>query len=98
MIAGIHVLTSAGGQKFGFDPGCLSIELLATGGPGEGRRWEILHRPADLADWLTRTRLAAPAPLDPGDVRVRPADLVRIRHLRDTFWAIASALAHHQRP
>jgi len=91
---GIHVLTGGDGQRYSFDPGSLSIELLATGGPGEYRRWEILHRPADLADWLTRTRLALPAPLAAGDLRIRPADLDRIRHLRDTLWAIAPALAH----
>ncbi|MDG6102994.1 CGNR zinc finger domain-containing protein [Dactylosporangium aurantiacum] len=98
MIPGIHVLTSAGGQRFSFDPGSLSLELLATGGPGEYRRWEILHRPADLADWLTRTRLAAAAPLTAGDVLVRPAELARIRLLRDTLWAVAPALAHGERP
>ncbi|MET7418834.1 CGNR zinc finger domain-containing protein [Dactylosporangium sp. NPDC005555] len=93
MHPGIHVLTSADGQRFSFDPGSLSIELLATGGPGAGRRWEILHRPEDLADWLTRTRLAATAPLTVGDVRISAGDLDRIRHLRDTFWSVAPALA-----
>ena len=92
------MLTSAGGQRFSFDPGSLSIELLSTGGPGEYRRWEILHRPADLADWLPRTRLAVAAPLAAGDLRIRAADLERITHLRDTFWAVAPALAHGQTP
>ncbi|GAA3198301.1 CGNR zinc finger domain-containing protein [Dactylosporangium siamense] len=94
MHPGIHVLTSGGGQRFSFDPGSLSIELLSTGGPGDYRHWEILHRPADLADWLPRTRLAAAAPLAPADLRIRAADLERIRHLRDTLWAVAPALAH----
>ncbi|MEU0555526.1 CGNR zinc finger domain-containing protein [Dactylosporangium sp. NPDC006015] len=94
MHPGIHVLTSAYGQQFSFDPGSLGVELLATGGPGAGRRWEILHRPADLADWLTRTRLAAPAPLTVSDLRIGMADLERVRHLRDTFWLIAPAIAH----
>lgn len=98
MQPGVHVLTGGDGRRYTFDPGSLSIELLATGGPGEYRRWEILHTPADLADWLPRTRLAHPAAFSAGDLRLRTADLDRIRHLRDTLWSVAPALAHHRTP
>jgi predicted RNA-binding Zn ribbon-like protein len=93
MHPGIRIMTGGDGQRYSFDAGALSMELLATGGPGAYRRWEILHRPADLADWLTGTRLALIAPLAAADLRIRVADLDRIKHLRDTLWAIAPALA-----
>nr|WP_188296427.1 SIP domain-containing protein [Streptomyces sp. CBMA156] len=43
------VLTTPGGGRFHFDPGALCLELLTTGGPGPYARYEVLHRPADLA-------------------------------------------------
>jgi predicted RNA-binding Zn ribbon-like protein len=98
MHPGIHVLTGGDGQRYSFDPGSLSIELLATGGPGAYRRWEILHTPDDLAQWLPGTRLAAPAAFTAADLRITPADLDRVRHLRDTLWAVAPALAHDDTP
>ncbi len=43
--------------------------------------------------WLTGSRLALIAPLSAADLRIRAADLDRIKHLRDTLWAIAPAIA-----
>jgi len=93
MTPGIRVLTGHDGQRFTFDPGSLCLDLLATGGPGEYRRWEALHEPADLAGWLTGSALARPAPLDPADIALRPADLGRVRELRDTLWPVVQRLA-----
>jgi predicted RNA-binding Zn ribbon-like protein len=97
MQPGIRILTGGDGQRYSFDAGALSTELLASGGPGAYRQWEILHCPADLADWLTGSRLAAIAPLGAADLRIRGVDLDRIKHLRDTLWAIAPAIAQDHR-
>jgi predicted RNA-binding Zn ribbon-like protein len=96
MHPGTRILTGGDGQRYSFDAGALSMELLSTGGPGAYQRWEILHRPADLAEWLTGSRLALIAPLRAADLRIRAVDLDRIKHLRDTLWAIAPAIAENR--
>jgi predicted RNA-binding Zn ribbon-like protein len=94
MHPGSRILTGGDGQRYTFDAGALSIELLSTGGPGGYQKWEILHAPADLAEWLTGSRLALIAPLAVANLRIEPADLTRIKHLRDTLWSIAPAIAN----
>ncbi|MFJ6379670.1 CGNR zinc finger domain-containing protein [Kitasatospora sp. NPDC092039] len=84
------VLTTAAGGSFHFDPGALCLELLTTGGPGPYARYEVLHRPADLAAWLPLSRLRLPADA----VRVSPTELAATRTLRDALWRLAAARAH----
>ena len=38
-------------QKWWFDSGSVALDFAYTGGFGE--RWESLHSPADLAEWIT---------------------------------------------
>ncbi|MBD0670385.1 CGNR zinc finger domain-containing protein [Streptomyces sp. CBMA156] len=83
------VLTTPGGGRFHFDPGALCLELLTTGGPGPYARYEVLHRPADLAGWLPLSRLRLPAEA----VRISPAGLACTRALRDALWRLAAAHA-----
>lgn len=78
------ILHSPEGVAFRFDPGALSLELLTTGGPGAYARFEVLHRPADLAVWAGRSRLR-PAP----DVLVTEEELAAARRLRDELWVLA---------
>ncbi|MFF2956044.1 CGNR zinc finger domain-containing protein [Kitasatospora sp. NPDC057965] len=85
------VLHSPGGTRFHFDPGTLCLELLPTGGPGPYARYEILHRPADLADWAGRSRLVLP----PGAVRITNDQLTAVRALRDALWQLTAARATH---
>ncbi|MEU4296691.1 CGNR zinc finger domain-containing protein [Kitasatospora aureofaciens] len=84
------VLTTPGGSSFLFDPGALCLELLTTGGPGDLSRFEALHRPSDLTDWLPRSRLRLPA----GAVRITAEQLTDARTLRDALWRLATARAH----
>lgn len=80
-------LVSLQGARFLFDPGALCLEFLTSGGPGIGARFEVLHRPADLADWLGRSRLR----LDPARVDVDLAELAAARRLRDALWRLVCA-------
>ncbi|MFG3225274.1 CGNR zinc finger domain-containing protein [Kitasatospora sp. NPDC048194] len=84
------VLTTPGGVSFHFDPGALCLELLTTGGPGPYARYEVLHQPSDLADWLARSRLRLPADA----VRISADHLTAARTLRDALWRLAAARAH----
>ncbi|MEW2375810.1 ABATE domain-containing protein [Micromonospora sp. NPDC047812] len=77
-------LISPEGTRYLFDPGALCLELLTTGGPGALARYEVLHRPRDLADWLALSRLR----LDPARVEVAADELVAARRLRDALWRL----------
>ncbi|MFC4494775.1 CGNR zinc finger domain-containing protein [Streptomyces ovatisporus] len=81
------VMHSPEGTRYVFDPGALCLELLTTGGPGDLARFEVLHTPGDLAEWLVRSRLR-PAPQD---VRVTVPELDAARRLRDALWDLARA-------
>ncbi|MEU4113416.1 CGNR zinc finger domain-containing protein [Kitasatospora sp. NPDC028055] len=84
------VLTTATGTRFHFDPGALCLELLTTGGPGPYARYEVLHRPSDLTDWLRRSRLRLPV----GTVLITDDQLGAARTLRDALWHLAADRAH----
>lgn len=98
MVIGVRDMTSDTGERWRFDPGSFCLDLLLTGGPGPLRRYEILHAPADLATWLTGSKLAAVAPLEPGDIRITRPELHRTALFRDTMWSIGRALAHGDAP
>ncbi|MFI9012230.1 CGNR zinc finger domain-containing protein [Actinosynnema sp. NPDC053489] len=87
-----RTLTGRDGQTWGFDPGSFALELLLSGGPGEYRRYEVLHGPDDLATWLADSRLTTTAPFTAADVRVTEAELAAVKELRDAFWRIARAM------
>ncbi|OLF10900.1 hypothetical protein BLA60_12760 [Actinophytocola xinjiangensis] len=98
MSVGPRVLTGHNGQRFTFDPGSFAIELLLTGGPGAYAIWEILHEPADLARWLTTSRLTDTAPLRVEDLHITRTDLDRIREFRDCLWRAAEAVIRGDHP
>ncbi|MGY4276644.1 putative RNA-binding Zn ribbon-like protein [Streptomyces sp. M18.1] len=85
---GLTLLTCEG-KPYRFDPGALCLELLTTGGPGAYARWEVLHRPEDLVDWVGRSRL-------PGglELTVEQADVRRARTLRDALLLLTVDRAH----
>ncbi|WP_229818933.1 MULTISPECIES: CGNR zinc finger domain-containing protein [Streptomyces] len=80
------------GQSFRFDAGALCLELLVTGGPGPvAARFEVLDRAEGLLEWVRQCRLA------PGlDPTVTPAELARVREIRDALWRLARARAYGQ--
>ncbi|QEU89601.1 CGNR zinc finger domain-containing protein [Streptomyces kanamyceticus] len=81
-------MRSFSGSTYRFDPGALCLELLTTGGPGEFRRFEVLHAPADLLAWAERSRLT-PTPA----LRVVDAQVADARRLRDALFQVATARA-----
>ncbi|MEU7576483.1 CGNR zinc finger domain-containing protein [Streptomyces sp. NPDC041068] len=81
-------MRSYSGSTYRFDPGALCLELLTTGGPGEFRRHEVLHAPADLAAWAERSRLT-PTP----SLRVSQAEVADARRLRDALFRATTARA-----
>ncbi|GAA4622138.1 CGNR zinc finger domain-containing protein [Actinoallomurus vinaceus] len=87
------VLRSHSGVVFRFDPGALCLELLTTGGPGEFRRYEVLHEPADLAAWAARSRLT-PTPA----LEITPEEVTDARLLRDALFRIAIARTRGEPP
>lgn len=80
------VLRSHTGATYRFDPGALCLELLPTGGPGPFRRYEVLHEPADLADWAGRSRLT-PTPA----LEISEAEVAEARELRDALFRVVTA-------
>ncbi|MFI6848331.1 ABATE domain-containing protein [Kitasatospora sp. NBC_00085] len=85
------VLHSPEGTRYLFDPGALCLELLTTGGPGAYARYEVLHRPRDLTDWLGQSRLRLPTGTHVG---ISPEQLAAVRTLRDALRRLATARAH----
>ncbi|WP_328839314.1 CGNR zinc finger domain-containing protein [Streptomyces europaeiscabiei] len=79
-VSGIR-LRSYSGNVFRFDPGALCLELLVTGGPGALTRYEVLHTPDDLVEWVDQSRLT-PTPLA---LRVTEDDVAYARGLRDAL-------------
>ncbi|MCX4665151.1 CGNR zinc finger domain-containing protein [Streptomyces sp. NBC_01381] len=79
------------GRRFHFDPGALCLELLATGGPGEFARFEVLHEPADLVRWAGESRLRWPSGLE---LAVGEGELKLVRRTRDALFQLAADRAH----
>jgi predicted RNA-binding Zn ribbon-like protein len=82
----IHV--SPAGRVW-IDAGRLGVDLAMTGPPPEllpaAARWEQLHEPADLADWLTACTLGL------GRLDVTGDDLSRALELRVGLWGMIRA-------
>ncbi|MBW5422867.1 zf-CGNR multi-domain protein [Streptomyces sp. BG9H] len=81
------------GATYRFDPGALCLELLTTGGPGEFRRYEVLHTPGDLAAWAERSRLT-PTP----ELVVTGGEVADARRLRDALFRVTTARALGETP
>lgn len=82
-------LVSREGKPYRFDAGSLCTELLTTGGPGEFARHEALHEPADLLDWVERSRLP-----DGLEMTVTQGELAETRALRDALFQLVADRAH----
>lgn len=89
-------MTAADGVSFEVATGVLCLDFIYTGGEAERARWESLHEPADLEQWLRTSRLADIAPV-PATVRVTAADLAQARELREVVWRSANALVDENR-
>jgi predicted RNA-binding Zn ribbon-like protein len=77
------------GQTFWYEPGALWLEFLVTGAEGAFSRFEILHEPSDLANWLPATRLAVGGDLEPGDIEITETEFAGAKRLRAALWRIA---------
>jgi predicted RNA-binding Zn ribbon-like protein len=95
---GTRLLTGGDGVTYQFDPGSFCLELLLSGGPPPWDRYEVLHTPDDLAEWLTDSRLALALPLSTDDLRIRPAEFRRFRELRDALWRAIPAVIRGEHP
>jgi predicted RNA-binding Zn ribbon-like protein len=83
-----RVLHDTRGGSFWFDAGALCLDYAHAGGAGRYAAFEILHEPADLAEWLAQPPLAAvmTAP-------VTARDLAAAKVLRQAIWDTAHAQA-----
>jgi predicted RNA-binding Zn ribbon-like protein len=82
---------SPGGGGWWFDSGALSLDFAYTGGMGDDPRWERLHHPADLGQWLIRRY----ENVDPGTT---DRDLADGLMLRGAIAAIATELGRGGTP
>ena len=83
-----RVLNDPKGGSFWFDAGAVCLDFAHAGGEGQYAVFEILHKPADLADWLAQPPLAATLTV-PATVR----DLTAAKALRQAIWDAAHAQA-----
>jgi predicted RNA-binding Zn ribbon-like protein len=79
------------GGSFFFDAGAVCLDFAHTGGEGHYAKFETLHDPADLAEWLAQPPFAAvlTAPASAGD-------LIAAKTLRQAIWDLAHARAAHR--
>jgi len=80
------------GGSFWFDAGAVCLDFAHTGGEGQYTKFETLHEPADLAEWLAQPPLGAVM-----TVPVTAGDLTAAKELRQAIWDAAHARAD-QRP
>ncbi|GAA4464998.1 CGNR zinc finger domain-containing protein [Phytohabitans houttuyneae] len=76
------------GGSFWFDAGAVCLDFAHTGGEGQYAKFESLHEPADLAEWLGQPPLGAVM-----TVPVTAADLAAAKTLRQAIWEAAHARA-----
>jgi predicted RNA-binding Zn ribbon-like protein len=65
------------------------LDLAVSGGPGAYARFETLHEPEDLVQWLSESSLGAVT--EPAT----PAELVEAKLLRWSIWRCAEAVVEH---
>jgi predicted RNA-binding Zn ribbon-like protein len=83
-----RLLRDPKGGSFWFDAGAVCLDFAHTGGEGQYAKFEILHEPADLAEWLAEPPLAAVV-TDPVTAR----ELTAAKALRQAIWDAAHARA-----
>lgn len=86
------MLNDPKGGSFWFDAGAICLDFAHTGGEGQYARFETLHEPADLGEWLAQPPLAAVI-----TVPVTARELTAAKALRQAIWDAAHARAA-QRP
>jgi predicted RNA-binding Zn ribbon-like protein len=79
------------GGSFWFDAGATCLDFAYTGGEGQYAKFETLHEPADLAEWLAEPPLAAVM-----TVPVTARELTAAKTLRQAIWEAANAQAAHR--
>ncbi|MBF6411623.1 CGNR zinc finger domain-containing protein [Nocardia cyriacigeorgica] len=83
-----RVLHDPKGGSFRFDAGAICLDFAHTGGEGEYAKFESLHKPADLAEWLAEPPLSALL-----TVPVTADELTAAKALRQAIWVAAHARA-----
>lgn len=86
--ATVRVLHDPKGGSFRFDAGAVCLDFAHTGGEGDYAKFESLHTPADLAEWLAAPPLSA-LPTAP----VTADELTEAKALRQAIWVVAHARA-----
>lgn len=83
-----RVLHDPKGGSFRFDAGAVCLDFAHTGGEGDYVKFESLHTPADLAEWLAEPPLSALL-----TVPVTAEELTAAKTLRQAIWVAAHARA-----
>jgi predicted RNA-binding Zn ribbon-like protein len=83
-----RVLHDPKGGSFHFDAGAVCLDFAHSGGEGPYAKFESLHRPADLAEWLAQPPLAIVV-----TVPVTARELTGAKSLRQAIWEAAHAQA-----
>ncbi|WP_369023663.1 CGNR zinc finger domain-containing protein [Nocardia cyriacigeorgica] len=83
-----RVLHDPKGGSFRFDAGAVCLDFAHTGGEGDYAKFESLHEPADLAQWLAEPPLSALL-----TVPVTAEELTAAKSLRQAIWVVAHARA-----
>jgi predicted RNA-binding Zn ribbon-like protein len=81
-----QTMTTSDGRSWWFDSGSLALDFAYTGAMGEYPRWERMHEPSDLTDWLAPR---FPEVVDGATER----DLIDARALRSSLARAATALS-----
>ncbi|WUI01683.1 CGNR zinc finger domain-containing protein [Spirillospora sp. NBC_00431] len=76
------------GGSFWFDAGAVCLDFAHTGGEGPYAKFESLHEPSDLGEWLAQPPLGAAV-----TVPVTARDLTAAKALRQAIWDAAHARA-----
>ncbi|MFI5891051.1 CGNR zinc finger domain-containing protein [Actinoplanes sp. NPDC051513] len=83
-----RLLIDPKGGSFWFDAGAVCLDFAHTGGEGQYAKFETLHQPGALAEWLAQPPLAAVLTV-PATAR----DLTAAKALRQAIWETAHARA-----
>jgi predicted RNA-binding Zn ribbon-like protein len=86
-----RLLHDPNGGSFWFDAGAICLDFAHTGGEGHYAKFENLHQPADLAEWLAQPPLGAVM-----TIPVSTRDLTAAKTLRQAIWDTAHAQAAHR--
>ncbi|MEU8798539.1 CGNR zinc finger domain-containing protein [Spirillospora sp. NPDC048819] len=83
-----RLLRDPKGGSFWFDAGAVCLDFAHTGGEGQYTKFERLHEPGDLAEWLAEPPLEAVV-----SVPVTAGELTAAKSLRQAIWDAAHAQA-----